>query len=135
MVSDYAMGRALGLEITGRYPSQVGNQGEYLCNYHTAEGTVLEINVFPPVNHRVPGIGGFVMDQADREAPEERSIAVEGATEAHGYLTFPGIDVRFETEQAFVVLSSRASSDQDGLDKTVAVANLVAQALSLQGPP
>lgn len=135
MVSDDAMGAALGLEITVRYPSQVGNPGEYLCSYQTAEGTVLEIYVYPPVNHRVPGIGGFVMDQADREAPEERSIAVDGATDAHGYLAFPGIDVRFETEQAFIVLSSRSSSDQDGLDKTVAVANLVAEALALQGPP
>lgn len=135
MLSDEAVGEALGLEITGHYESDFGSHGEYLCSYHTAEGTVLTVYALPPTEHRTMTIGGTVMDQGNRRAPEEQPIVVEGATDTHGYFAFPGIDVRFVTDQARVVLYSRASSDREGLDKTVVVANLIAAALASQGTP
>jgi hypothetical protein len=130
MVSDEEVGEALGLAIEGHYHSDFGSPSEYLCSYQIAAGTVLEVYVFPSVEHRSMGIGGTVMDQENRPAPEEQPIVVEGTTDAHGYLTFPSIDVRFETAQGFVLLQAGVSSDREGLDKTVVVANLIADALA-----
>lgn len=132
LVSDEAVGAALGLDIERHYGQNFGYEDEYFCTYQTKAGTVLEVYFFPPVEHRRMGIGVTQADQENRPAPEEQPIAVEGATDVHGYLAFPGIDVRFETDQAFVLLASRASSDREGLDKTVVVANLITAALATQ---
>ncbi|MCB2412124.1 hypothetical protein LGT39_04580 [Demequina sp. TTPB684] len=132
LISDDAVGAALGLDVTQHYESDFGNQDEHLCAYQTDVGTVLEIYILPLADHRTMAVGGAQDDQENRRPPEEQPIVVDGATDARGYLAFPGIDVRFQTERSFVLLASRASSDREGLDKTVAVANLIAAALSEQ---
>ena len=130
MVDDAEVGKALGLDITGHSPANFGASDEFLCSYLSAGYWVLEAYVLPPAHHRQMAIGTLILPSEGRPAPEEQPIIVEGATDGHGYLTFPDIEVRFETPRAFVLLRTSLPSDRDGLDKTVAVANLYVAALA-----
>jgi hypothetical protein len=114
------LSQVLDVEILEGRNTPYGYDGEYLCQYSTLDGVVLDVYVLPPVGYRILEVAPATSEPAPPE-PTGIEVEITGATEAAAFFTRTGIDLRVQTETSHLVIQAQIDPTDQNLRRLIQV--------------